>query len=245
MNDIKLIAIDLDGTLLNKEHAITSETLHILQQAVAQGVYVVACTGRGISRIRPHSALMQLNQPIIAANGADIYYDAKQEGEKAYIEQATAERIFKVIQEIHIPFWGFTDEGEFIDGVPNEQEMARCLKIGVQSEKSDLLKAFYEQTKDFNGIELTSSAATNYEINQQGISKAYGVQKLCEYLGITLQEVMCLGDSANDLALFQVAGFPVAMQNAIPALKEIAHAMTTSNDDEGVARAIKSYVLQK
>lgn len=68
---------------------------------------------------------------------------------------------------------------------------------------------------------------------------------MCRHLHISLDEVMCLGDSANDLALFQVAGFPVAMQNAISDLKEIAKAMTTSNDEEGVAKAIECYVLKK
>lgn len=200
---------------------------------------------RGISRIRPYEALMELKQPIVAANGADVYYEAGHAGEKAYIDLKTAQHIFKTIETIGIPFWGFTDVGEFIDGMPSEQEVARCLKIGVQSEDSTQLQAFYEEVKGWQDIELTSSDSTNYEINQRGISKAYGIEKLCRYLHISLDEVMCLGDSENDLALFRVAGFPVAMQNAIPKLKEVAKAMTTSNDEEGVAKAIECYVLKK
>lgn len=243
MTNIKLIAIDMDGTLLNNNHEVTPNTLKTLQLAVEKGIYVVLATGRGISRIKIHDELMALKQPIIAANGADIYYSATDQGEKLYIEKSSMEKLFDIIKEINILYWGFTEKSLFENSELSEVEMATCLKLGVQSDDFALLLRFYELAKDIENLEITKSAETNYEINQLGVSKAYGVKKLCDALNISIDEVMCFGDSANDFKLFEVAGFPVAMENAIPELKEIAKAMTTSNNDEGVSKAIQSFVL--
>lgn len=235
----------MDGTLLNDAHEVTPNTLQTLQLAVEKGIYVVLATGRGISRIQIHEELMALEQPIIAANGADIYYSAKDQGEKLFIEKTSMEQLFTIINKIGIPYWGFTEESLFENRALTDIEMASCLKLGVQSTNIAQLLEFYEMAKDIKNLEITKSAETNYEINQMGVSKAYGVQKLCDTLNITMDEVMCFGDSANDFKLFEVAGFPVAMENAIPELKEIAKAMTTSNNDEGVSKAIQSFVLNQ
>lgn len=245
MTKIKLIAIDMDGTLLNDQHEVTANTLKTLQQAVEKGIYVVLATGRGISRIQIHDELMALQQPIIAANGADIYYHAGDNGEKLFIERSSMEQLFTIINQVGIPYWGFTADSLFENRALTDIEMASCLKLGVQSMDMAQLLAFYELAKDIPNLEITKSAETNYEINQIGVSKAYGVQKLCDTLNLTMDEVMCFGDSANDYKLFEVASFPVAMENAIPELKEVAKAMTTSNNDEGVSKAIQTFVLNE
>lgn len=245
MTNIKLIAIDMDGTLLNDQHEVTVNTLKTLQLAVDRGIYVVLATGRGISRIRIHEELIALKQPIIAANGADIYYSATDQGEKLFIEKSSMEELFAIIKEINIPYWGFTEDSLFENRELSNSEMSTCLKLGVQTADFAKLLSFYEMAKGIENLEITKSAETNYEINKLGVSKAYGVQKLCDELNISMDEVMCFGDSANDFKLFEVAGFPIAMENAIPELKEVAKAMTTSNNDEGVAKAIQLFVLNQ
>lgn len=243
MTKIKLIAIDMDGTLLNDNHEVTPNTLRTLQLVVEKGIYVVLATGRGMSRIKIHEELMALEQPIIAANGADIYYEASGEGEKYFIEKSSMVELFNIINEIKIPFWGFTENSLFENREISEEEMATCLKLGVQTNDFALLLQFYEKAKHIKNLEITKSAETNYEINELGVSKAYGVKKLCDSLNLSMDEVMCFGDSANDFKLFEVAGFPVAMENAIPELKEVAKAITVTNNDEGVSKAIQSFIL--
>lgn len=243
MSKIKLIAIDMDGTLLNNKHEVTPYTLEVLKRAIEKGIYVVLSTGRGLSRISIHEELMALKQPIIATNGADIHYEAGDAGEKSYLTKDSMKQLFAVINEVGIPFWGFSEELMFENRQLTEDELATCLKLGVQTTDLELLQRFYDKAKSIKDIEVTKSATTNFEINKAGISKAYGLQKLCDYLNFTLEEVMCFGDSANDLKMFEAVGFPVAVENAIPQLKEIAHAITLSNDDEGVAKAIEKFVL--
>lgn len=243
MKPIKLVAIDMDGTLLNDAHQLTPKTLEVLQKAVEKGIMIVLATGRGIHNVRLVPEAIALNQPVVAANGADIYYKAMDIGEKSYLLQQSVETLMSIIDEVKIPFWGFTDQGVFENRSLTVDETTRCLKIGVQTLDKDLLQSFYNRVKDIENLEVTQSAKTNYEINYRGISKATGVQKLCDYYGIMMDEVMCLGDSLNDLKLFEVAGFPVAVKNAIDELKEVAKAQTLSNNDEGVAVAIERYVL--
>lgn len=243
MKPIKLVAIDMDGTLLNDAHQLTPRTLETLKQTIAKGVMIVLATGRGIHNVRLVPEAIALNQPVVAANGADIYYNSTDQGEKAYLLPASVEKLMAIIAELNIPFWGFTDQGVFENRTLTDEETTRCLKIGVQTPDMALLKVFYERIQHLENLEVTQSAKTNYEINYQGISKAIGVQKLCDHYGISMDEVMCLGDSLNDLKLFEVAGFPVAVANAIDELKEVAKAETLSNNEEGVAVAIERYVL--
>lgn len=244
MKPIKLVAIDMDGTLLNDNHQLTARTLEVLKQAVAKGIMIVLATGRGIHNVRLVPEAIALNQPIVAANGADIYYQATDAGEKSYLSTASVKQLLAIIEDLNIPFWGFTDQGVFENRILTEDEKTRCLKIGVQTQEHSLLQQFYARAKDLEKVEITQSAKTNYEINYEGISKAMGIQKLCDHYGILMEEVMCLGDSLNDLKLFQVAGFPVAVANAIDELKEVAKAETLSNNEDGVALAIERYVLQ-
>lgn len=243
MSEIKLIAIDMDGTLLNDQHEVTAYTLDVLQRAIAHGIYVVLATGRGLARINIHEELMALKQPIVATNGADIHYVAGGESEKSFLKKESIEQLFAVINEVKIPFWGFAEQALFENRPLTEDEQSKVLKLGVQSTDLQLLAQFYNKAQHIEDIEITKSAETNFEINKLGVTKAFGVQKLCDYLNITMDEVMCFGDSGNDYKLFEAAGFPVAMANAIPELKEIAKATTVSNNEEGVAKAIEQFVL--
>lgn len=235
----------MDGTLLNAAHEITPFTARILKEAVEQGIYVVLATGRGISSILPYEKQLNLKQPIIAANGADIYFDSGVNGKTNYIDFTDVQHIFDMIHRINIPFWGFTDQGEFSDRNLTVEEQQKCLKIGVQSTNPELLKAFYKEAKLLNNIELTTSGITNYEMNKKGISKAFGLTELCTKLQIPLENTMCFGDSGNDLEMFKIAGTPVAMENAIDELKKIAKMTASHHDEEGVAKFIQQYVLKK
>jgi len=243
LNTVNLIAIDMDGTLLNAAHEITPYTAQVLREAVEAGIYIVLATGRGITSILPCEKQLQLQQPIIAANGADVYFDAIADGVKNYIELNEVQRIFELINRINIPFWGFTDQGEFADRQLSEEEKKKCLKIGVQSANRHLLQLFYEEAQFFEQIELTSSGSTNYEMNKKGISKAFGLTKLCHHLQIPLENTMCFGDSGNDLQMFKIAGIPVAMENAIDELKNIAKMTAPHHDQDGVAKVIRQNVL--
>lgn len=244
MTEIKLVAIDMDGTLLTSNDEITNYTKNILKRAQEAGIKVVISTGRGYARLKHMTAQLNLNEPIVASNGAEVLIDPNGQWSYEFLDEEVVRTIFKEIEQLQIPFWGFTDRTEFVNERITSEEMQKCLKIGVQTDDENLLKQFYDRVKNIENLEITQSSQTNYELNGKGISKALGLQKLCDFYDIKMAEIMCFGDSANDLKMFQAVGFPVAMENAIPQLKEIAKAMTKSNDEDGVAKAIEQFLLK-
>lgn len=92
-------------------------------------------------------------------------------------------------------------------------------------------------------VEVTWTSAANMEITAAGITKEKGVRRVCDHLGIGMDTVMAVGDSFNDSGLIEAAGFGVAMANAAGALKNVADAVTESNEDDGVAQAIQRYIF--
>ena len=82
------------------------------------------------------------------------------------------------------------------------------------------------------------------EDNTKGVSKGNAVAKLCEELGLTAENVMAIGDEENDISMIEFAGIGVAMENAVPAVKEAANEITVDNDHDGVAKVIEKFALK-
>lgn len=108
---------------------------------------------------------------------------------------------------------------------------------------SEKLHALGRLLETLPGLEITSSWADNYELMPRGVSKGRAVQELAEQMGIGPDQVMTLGDFDNDLSMIEYAGFGTAMGNASPRVKAAAKYVTLTNDEDGVAAAIRKFVL--
>ena len=98
----------------------------------------------------------------------------------------------------------------------------------------------------FNNYEIFKSRDMLLEWSPKNVHKATGLAKLIDHLGIDRSQVMACGDEANDLSMIEWAGLGVAMQNAVPEVKEVANVVTPmTNDEEAVAWAIEKYVLKE
>ena len=102
----------------------------------------------------------------------------------------------------------------------------------------------WEKAKMFKNVTLTSSLPDNIEFGGMTTSKASALFYIAEKLGIKKEEIMCCGDSLNDKEMLEMAGFAVAVDNACDEIKEIADYITDTNDNDGVAKAIKKFVLK-
>lgn len=117
------------------------------------------------------------------------------------------------------------------------------MKFGIRHESPEVIAHLKDDLSELDTITVTSSAINNLEISAKGVSKEIGVRKVCDYLQFEREDVMAIGDNLNDLQLLQYAGLGIAMGNADDQIKRIADHVTDTNEHDGVATAIKRYLL--
>ena len=259
MKQIRLIAVDIDGTLTNQDKRITPRTQRALLEAQKQGVALVLASGRPACGLKKYA--LQLHLPayggkLIAFNGG-LLADAKT-GEVLYERKMPLPLAKEVLRHLRqFPVTVMLCDGEALvvedeNGYQVEYE-ANCNHLRIT--KTDSL----EEYLDFSPYKLLASANPPYlaGIHEQlsapfagrlstffslGVSKADALQKLCERQGIHRREVLCFGDEENDLEMIRFAGHGVAMGNACGLLKQAADEITLSNDEDGIAAVVERYL---
>ena len=277
-NRIKLICIDMDGTLLNSNHEVSEENKLTLQKAFESGIKIAICTGRLFMSARYYSDLIGItNTPVIASNGAyikngytdeaiyenpmpkdlvlEIYSVIKRYGLKVNfnswnsllrIDEAPEDHTYvmmnkEVSQDKKINFIINENLEEAINNFDGE-----ILKgIVIEKENTETLWKAKSELKEIYGdrLHIVSSGNDNFEIMLGSTSKGNAVSVLTKSLNINPSEVMCIGDSENDLSMITFAGLGVAMGNGLDMVKEAADYITDTNDNSGVAKAIEKFVL--
>lgn len=267
---IKLIAIDIDGTLLNPQHEVTPRVKAAIEAARDKGVAVVLATGRpflGVQRYLRELGLEKEGQYCITNNGALVQKanDASCVAEVPvtfddylYYEQMSRELgvNFQALTQSHLytankDISRYTVHEAGLTGMPlryrTVEEMDPTLifpKI-MMIDEPELLDAAIARipAEAYERNTIMKSAPFFLEILNKEVNKGAGVKLLAELLGLQRDELMALGDQENDLAMLEFVGTGVAMGNAIPVVKEIAQFVTTSNREDGVAVAIEKFVL--
>ncbi|CAI1109689.1 sugar-phosphatase [Serratia proteamaculans] len=267
---IELIAIDMDGTLLNPQHQITPAVKQAIVEARRKGVHVVLATGRPYVGVQDYLRQLDIQGPgdfCITYNGALVL----QAADGACILQETLGfedylHFEKMAREFGVHFQAFDfdtlytpnkDIGKYtvheseMTGIPlkyrSVEEMdpeIRFPKLMMVDEPELLDRAIARIPAEAQSrYTILKSAPYFLEILHQKVDKGTGVKMLADHLGIARENVMTLGDQANDTAMIEYAGVGVAMGNAIPELKAVAQFVTSTNTEDGVARAIEKFVL--
>lgn len=122
-----------------------------------------------------------------------------------------------------------------------ESEIFKGITVDEDLEKLARAK---NQLRDMKEFEVVSSRFDNFEVMNSGVSKGNAVKILADYYGISSEQVICIGDSENDLSMIKFAGLGVAMENGINLVKEAAQYITASNNCDGVAKVIEKFVLK-
>ncbi|MBZ9609134.1 Cof-type HAD-IIB family hydrolase [Clostridium estertheticum] len=115
--------------------------------------------------------------------------------------------------------------------------------IGVDEDTEKIRKAKIS-LRDMDNFEVVSSHFDNFEVTNKGVSKGNAVKILADYYGINREQVICIGDSENDLSMIKIAGLGVAMGNGDGFVKEAAKYITDTNNNDGVAKVIEKFVLE-
>ncbi|ORM77584.1 sugar-phosphatase [Pantoea eucrina] len=267
---IKLIAIDMDGTLLNPQHEITPAVKAAIGRARDKGVSIVLATGRpfvGVERYLMELDLRQPGQYCISNNGALAHKadsgDVVAEKTLSFDDYLYLEQLAR---ELGVHFQAFDksslytpnkDISEYtiheasLTGIPvryravEEMDPAtRFPKIMMIDKPALLDKAIARlPARMQESYTVLKSAPYFLEILNPLVNKGYGVKMLAKKLGLQQSEVMAIGDQENDLAMIEYAGTGVAMGNAIDSVKKIAQFVTKTNMEDGVAHAIEELVL--
>ncbi len=267
---IELLAIDMDGTLLNPAHRLTARVKQAIAQARRKGVRVVLTSGRPVSGLVPFLDELGINGEedyCIACNGGLVQRlgDGHRVAEFplsfadfVYVEQVARElgvhfqaldgkRLYTPNQDIS----PYTVVDSHLSHVPLSYRAVQdmnpdmtFIKLMMVDEPAVLDAAIQRLPAALiERFAVLKSAAFFLEVFDHRAGKGPSLQKLAEHLGIDRSRVMAIGDQENDLTMLRFAGTSVAMGNAIEAVKATALHETATNAEDGVALAIERFVL--
>ncbi len=240
----RLLALDMDGTLLNDEQQITPETEKWIKKAVEAGVHVCLSTGRAFRSALPYAEQLGLQTPMVTVNGSEVWRAPHELYRRSLMDPVLVTQMYEIAQHYDIWFWAYSlDEVHKRDNWDGNVEGREWLKFGYQTEDDDIRHKLLLQLQDMGGLEITNSSPYNLEINPQGVNKAAGIREVCRLLGINMSQVVAVGDSLNDLSVIQQAGLGVAMGNAQKTVKQEADVVVASNNEDGIAEVIQKYIL--
>ncbi|HTK06602.1 MAG TPA: Cof-type HAD-IIB family hydrolase [Ktedonobacteraceae bacterium] len=272
---IRLIVIDIDGTLLNPEQEITPRTRAAIKAAQDAGIVVTLATGRRYYSARPVAEDLGLEIPLILCDGGMIVQHPAGDLLQAQLLSADiGQQAVDIMRRYHIQPVSQSIRGKYEETRTGPQEydsewvinyfasfpyeLIRLPYTELCSSQSDLLRivAFTslelaeemsleiaELPCSWNVTHLGSYQSAELVVMPPNCTKASGVKALADRLAIPMEQVMAIGDNSNDIEMIQEVGWGVAMGQALPRLKEVAHAHTASNAEDGVALAIERYAL--
>ncbi|MGG5342757.1 Cof-type HAD-IIB family hydrolase [Enterococcus sp. AZ192] len=268
---IKLVAIDLDGTLLDSKKEISSRNKAVLAQAKAAGVKVVLCTGRPLAAIEGYLETLDLRDNgdySITFNGGLVQKnDTGEIIEKNPMPLEDIHVLHGLAETLNVPLDILSDGIVLQLPVSKEYtslysqlnnlltfEPVELVDLTAERIYNKAVVAIDEDYLDeqikkipsefYDKYEVIKTRSNLLEFMPKGITKAYGISLLAKDLAIEQEEIMTIGDEENDLPMIEYAGLGVAMENAVPRVKELADVITDTNDNDGVAKAVEKFVLE-
>ena len=270
--DIRLIAFDLDETLLYSDKTLPEENRLALLEAARAGMEIVPATGRifcglpeFIRELPFHYAIYANGAQVVARETGECLYDA-------YMPNALALRLMAFLDTLPVAYDCYLDGtaymaknfyddlGHYI-ATPVYLKMVKGMRhaveylpdlvkqTGLPVQKAQLFTADHARkaeymrllTERFPELSVTTSTPDNLEINAKSANKGEALLALCKKLGLSRKQAMAFGDGLNDVSMIEAAGLGVAMKNACPEVLRVADHVTLTNNEAGVAAAIRKF----
>ena len=266
----KLIAIDLDDTLLNDEGYISEENKAAIRRAENAGVKIVIVSGRSYASTKQYIRELALPDLTVSLNGAYIQDPADDRLVAGFpVDIGIAGEILKDIEpfQVHVNFYnGEKVFCQLSQGSPSEQgiaygrmnrieidyvdslaDLSKTVQAGkllmnADREKLEPIKELLDK-KYGDRLNIVFSKPYFLEVTDKEASKGAALLKVAEMYAIAPEEVIAIGDGENDLSMLRSAGLGIAVANAKEAIKREAGFVTLSNDESGVAFAINKYIF--
>ncbi len=265
---IRLIATDLDDTLLDAGSDITPRTLAALRAAMATGCRVSLSSGRMLEAMLPFARRIGVNAPMLLYNGAMIYDHNTDETIYApRVPYETAMGIVRIAEAMGLYIQLYPGKGYFCrEIIDHTRAYARSVRVEptpvhapmsqwLAEHPADMQKLLIIDTPEGadraqaalraafpHGAVFLKSKPHYLEIAPEGVDKGKSLARLAEHLGLTPDEVMAFGDGQNDVPMLKYAGAGYAMANSCPEALRCTPFVAPSNTRDGVARVIEKYL---
>ena len=261
---IRMIATDLDGTLLSIESALPEENVRALQRAMEAGVQVVLCSGRMLEATLPIAQAIGVNAPMVLFNGSMVYDCAAERTlHSRCIPRETALAVLRAIEARGAYVQAFPGRGYYFETATEhtqvyqnkisvvgsavgkklsdwlETDVYKLLCIGTPEETNRIARELGEL---FPEVSFVKSSQTYLEIVARGVDKADGLRAVSAVTGIGPEEILAFGDEQNDLPMLAYAGTGYAMENAPEEVRRQARFIAPRNSECGLAKIVNLYL---
>lgn len=267
----KLVAIDMDGTLLREDKSISDRTKKAIQDAKDKGTTVVLATGRpieGVNRTLEELNMFTDDDYVLSYNGSLVQKTKNKEViSKVALKGEDYHYLKKLSDELGVNIHAFCEKKGLvtpksskyteveaninnieinvldIDETKNDDVIIKIMMI----DEPEILGPAIEKLPKEVYEKYTVVRSTPYflEFLNKNANKGVGVELLAKHLGVKQEEIITLGDADNDLHMIEYAGLGIAMGNAFDSVKKIANYITDTNENDGVAKAIEKFVLEE
>lgn len=265
---IKLIVVDIDGTLLNSQHELSERNEKALRAAMEQGVPVVLATGKTRTSALSLISRLNLTSPGIFVQGLAIYDGNGNIQHQTTLDTALARRVITFAEDRGYNVLAYSGdsilarrrnrlsdvlveygepEPQIVGPLQNILHDTVVNKLIVADDDARRIKALRWQLSmqiDGSGQLVQSNIDHMLEILPRGISKAVALRMLLKEMHLVPARVLAIGDGENDVDMLRMAGIGVAVGNARSEAREAADYVVASNDDDGVAEAVERFVLK-
>lgn len=267
--DYRVLALDIDGTLVNSNKEISQPTLDALIDIQEQGYHVVLASGRptgGMVKYADQLNFEKYGSFVLSFNGARITdwrtketifnQTVPNQVVPELLEIAKANNVGMVVYKEGDLIIAGTEINDYmmheanLTGLPIEYRPEYCYdmecptnKCLMAGEPEILIRLEKELQKRYHGLLLiTRSEPFFLEFMPMNVDKAHSLVHLMSGLGMTTEQLICCGDGFNDISMIEIAGLGVAMENAQDRVKEAADYITASNDDNGIVKVIDKFL---
>lgn len=264
---LKMVVTDLDGTLLTSSDIVSQASVDAFNALSKKGILPVVATGRMYKEARFAADAIGATRFFIGMNGAQT--QCLQTGESLFsqaLDNDIAATIIDILDELALfyqvytrdcvhtrPYWleNIHNSGmkaayiqQFAAGLQplGDVRALQVVKMFILCPTPEQQQQLRERLTPLPGITLVASHHSYFEVLPEGLNKGVALRHLCQHLGISPAHVCAIGDSDNDIELLSTAGVGIAMGNAFPRLKQHADHIVPSNDDDGIAFALKEII---
>lgn len=288
----KLVAIDLDGTMLNSYGVVTDNTKNIIKKCLNKGIQIVIASGRPIDSIKAIAKEIGIESFFIAGNGA-LIYDIKKD-EIIYEKYMTKQKVLQIIklcEENSITYNVYTDKTILTKSLKynvlyyhkenlkkeeskktnisivkdmynyvQKMQKEKFLKVTICDEDKTIFNSIIRKLRKIDEIDVldvlhmsrktivhgTEEIPIEYfytEISSKDVDKWNAIKFLMESLDLKREEIIAIGDNINDKKMIEEAGLGVVMEGSTPVVTDIADYITSSNNEDGVGKALQKFCL--